>query len=103
MDRRVKRAHDVPAAPDIASLIRSAKHAAAAPRLKQVRQGGISQQSRRSRCRLHRSEYTHDPVRAARHIGAVSDADAGHPKLAQAPVDQPLILDIEVRSALVEE
>jgi hypothetical protein len=52
---------------------------------------------------LHRSEYTHDPVGAALHIGAVRDADAGHPKPAQAHVDQPLILDVEVRGALVEE
>src|SRR5262245_37015873 len=35
----------------------------------------IEQQSRPRRCRLHCSEYAHDPVRAARHIGAVSDAD----------------------------
>jgi hypothetical protein len=63
----------------------------------------IKQQSWRCRGRLHRPEYAHDPVRAGRHIGAVSDADAGHLKLAQAHVDQPLILDIEVRGALVEK
>jgi hypothetical protein len=52
---------------------------------------------------LGRPEHTHNPIRAARHVWAMCDADASHPKLAQTLVDEPFIIDIEVRGALVKE
>jgi hypothetical protein len=52
---------------------------------------------------LGRAEHTHDPICAARHVWAMSGADASHPKLAPTLVDEPFIVDIEVCGALVKE